>query len=147
MKLKDTGLLPEKKECPIQHILKDSPENCKICQQAQGANWLRDDIGEIDITAWLEENGYINASIEEVEKIVELNAEKWGYIKLSQVELDVEKLSDLIVDTINFKIAEVVKLQEGFDCVIEDDKGNRHYVETLKIAQAICDSKPFKEEK
>ena len=150
--LRDTGLLPEKiKE--IEHRIwyfyrkLNSKEGYEFPNSREGdllrmTNDALEELGETDLSAWLKENGYINMSemvkiISQKEKAMFRSINRQGYIKLSDVELDVEKVKDVITKEINrmFGYSEDEKDPQIL-------KERKVYID--KFMQAIADSKPFK---
>ena len=97
MKLKDTGLLPE-----MEYGGTDFDGN--PTQQEHITNTILGELGEIDLSAWLKENGYVKYDPKTMKTLTESymgqkKLEEWGYIKLSQVELDASKLMETIQQT------------------------------------------------
>lgn len=115
MKLKNCQGFPEKK--------KDLTEDTITGEQGIGYNQALSELGELDLTEafekWAKENGWVNISAKGQE-IIDKKLATNGYIKLSEVSLDVGKIHKILMDNICLMRAakqianskEVVKLKE-----------------------------------
>ena len=141
MKIKDLQDFPEKKEVIREIVdriyckgIQDSIlRGCGLSTRHQDVDKATEELsqalselGELDLTEafekWAKENGWVNISAKGQE-IIDKKLATNGYIKLSEVSLDVRELSKIMVNTIDMS---------------EDSPDE---VQIYKFALAIADSK------